>query len=142
MKSGPEFEATLAAQLIMLAPLAPHFASECWSRLASAPNKADAAPARLDWTRDVLEQKWPEVDLDYNLDFTVYVNGEETKVIKVPRRVLDVMAEDKATELGLSDEDVIKAISTNELRHAKFKSYPGCQADLFVSVKRPPKKKK
>lgn len=141
IKSGREFEATLAAQLIMLAPLAPHFASECWYRLASAQNKVDETSETIDWNKDVLEQKWPEVHEDYNLDFTIYVNGEEAKVLKVPRRSLDGMAEEKAMELAFADEDVIKAMNSNSLKHTRFRSYPGCQADLYVSVKRPPKKK-
>lgn len=125
----------------MLAPLAPHFASECWYRLASAPNKANDTSETIDWSKDVLEQKWPEVNMDYNLDFTIYVNGEETKVLKVPRRTLDGMSEEKALELALADDDVVKAINSNSLKHTRFKLYPGCQADFYVSVKRPPKKK-
>lgn len=142
IKSGRQFEATLAAQLIMLAPLAPHFASECWYRLASAAKKADETPFGIDWTKDVLEQKWPEVDLDYNLDFTIFVNGEEAKVMKVPRRSLDALKEKNALETAVEDEEVKKAMNGNGLKYAKFKSFPGCQADLYLSVKRPAKKKK
>lgn len=142
IRHGPEFEAALASQLIMLAPLAPHFASECWYRLASAADKADLSPRGIDWSLDVLEQQWPEVDMDYNLDFTVYVNGEESKVLKVCRRNLDVMTDEQAVAMALSDVDVGKAINSNEIRHTKFRPYPGCQADLYISVKRPQKKGK
>lgn len=142
LRSGRQFEATLAAQLIMLAPLAPHFASECWYRLASAPKKVDPCPFGIDWNKDVLDQKWPEVDMDYNLDFTIYVNGEESKVLKVPRRTLDKLEEEKALETALADPDVIKVIDSNSIKYARYKSFPGCQADLYLSVKRPPKKKK
>lgn len=141
MRSGREFEAALATQLIMLAPLAPHFASECWYRLASAPTKANTDRVGIDWTKDVLEQKWPEVDMDYNLDYTIYVNGEETKVVKVPRSTLDVLTEERALEVALTDQEVIKAMNSNMLKYTRFKSFPGCQADMYLSVKRPSKKK-
>lgn len=141
MKSGPQFEATLAAQLIMLAPLAPHFASECWYRLASAPKKADLSPIGIDWSKDVLEQKWPEVDMEYNLDFTIYVNGEETKVLKVARKLLDELGKEEALKEALVQEEVIKAMNSNALKYARFKSFPGCQADLYIAVTRPFKKK-
>lgn len=126
----------------MLAPLAPHFASECWYRLASAQKKVDPSPLGIDWSKDVLEQKWPEVDMEYSLDFTIYVNGEEAKVIKIPRRSLDEVVEEKAMETALADPDVVKAIDSNSIKYARFKSFPGCQADLYLSVKRPHKSKK
>lgn len=141
LKSGAQFEATLAAQLIMLAPLAPHFASECWYRLASAVNKVDSCPSGIDWTKDVLQQKWPEVDMDYNLDYTIYVNGEEAKVLKVPRRSLDDLQEAEAVATALADPEVVQAMNSNSMKFARFKSFPGCQADLYISVKRPSKKK-
>lgn len=141
LKSGAQFEATLAAQLIMLAPMAPHFASECWYRLASAANKADSCPLGIDWSKDVLQQKWPEVDMDYNLDYTIYVNGEEAKVLKMPRRALDDLQEAEAVATALADPDVVKAMNANSVKFARFKSFPGCQADLYISVKRPSKNK-
>ena len=100
------------------------------------------SPPGIDWTRDVLEQKWPEVSMDYKLDYTIYVNGEETKVLKVPRESLDELAEEKALAIALADDDVKTAMKGNEVKYARFKSFPGCQADLYISVKRPPKKVK
>lgn len=47
--------------------MAPHFASELWSGFISAPGKLNDS-GEIQWDRGVLEQKWPEIDRDYNMD--------------------------------------------------------------------------
>lgn len=136
VRGGKEFEAALATQLILLAPLAPHFASECWYRLSSCPNRPDDQRLLIDWNEDVLQQKWPEVDGDYNLDFTIYVNGEETKILKIPRLILDGLEQNEAIDRAMTDSTVAKAIGGRNVKFARFKSYHGCQADLYITVKR------
>lgn len=71
---GPEYERVLAAQIIMLAPLAPHFASELWAGFCSAPHRLAPADGELQWERDVLGQRWPKVDLDYCMKVNVKVS--------------------------------------------------------------------
>lgn len=79
--------------------------------------------------------------MDYNLDYTIYVNGEGAKVLKVPRRSLDDLQEAEAVATALADPEVVQAMNSNSMKFARFKSFPGCQADLYISVKRPSKKK-
>lgn len=67
-----QFERALACQIILLAPMAPHFASELWSGFVSAPNRLNNTQEIL-WDKTVLEQKWPEIDVDYNLDLICMV---------------------------------------------------------------------
>lgn len=74
---GREYERALAAQIIMLAPLAPHFASELWAGFCSTPRlleNKNITDTEIQWEKDVLQQNWPEVDMEYNLDLTVYVS--------------------------------------------------------------------
>jgi leucyl-tRNA synthetase len=66
-----EFERTLALQIIMLAPLAPHFASELWAGFCSAPHRISED---ILWDADVLEQRWPEVDPDYHVKVYLIVS--------------------------------------------------------------------
>lgn len=47
------------------APIAPLFASECWSKFVSVPNRIESNAKQLHWDKDVLEQSWPKVDADY-----------------------------------------------------------------------------
>lgn len=67
-RSG-EFELSLATLIIMLSPVAPHFCSELWSGLQAAPNRIHSNNHLLDWGKSVLEQRWPEVDQDFQLSF-------------------------------------------------------------------------
>jgi leucyl-tRNA synthetase len=60
-------------QIIMLAPFAPHLASELWANFCSAKNHLiDREEVSLD--KNVFEQKWPEIDMDYKLILNVYVS--------------------------------------------------------------------
>lgn len=68
-----QFERALACQIILLAPMAPHFASELWSGFVSAPNRLNNTQEIL-WDREVLEQNWPVIDRDYNLDVICQVS--------------------------------------------------------------------
>lgn len=56
----------------MLAPIAPHFASELWSGFLSAPNRLNNTN-EIKWDKSVLEQNWPDIDYDYNLDLVCQV---------------------------------------------------------------------
>ncbi|XP_021925518.1 probable leucine--tRNA ligase, mitochondrial isoform X2 [Zootermopsis nevadensis] len=62
-----QFERALACLIIVLAPMAPHFASELWSGFVSAPNRINTSTKEINWDRGVLEQTWPEIDLNYCL---------------------------------------------------------------------------
>lgn len=64
----------MASQLVMLAPMAPHFASELWAKFVSTPNRINEDSEDIKWTDDVLEQMWPNVDMEYNLDLIIKVN--------------------------------------------------------------------
>lgn len=69
---SPQFERALATQIIMLAPIAPFFAAELWSGFVSAPGRLNFAEEIL-WDKSVSEQKWPETDMNYNLDLVCEV---------------------------------------------------------------------
>lgn len=76
VKHSPEYETTLANFIIMLAPIAPHFASELWSKLLTVPNRCEPRTtdvSSLEWTKDVLEQAWPSAskNFQYWLDIRV-----------------------------------------------------------------------
>ena len=78
MKKSREYERALAAQIIMLAPFAPHFASELWSAFSTAKHHLiDKNEIELD--KDVMEQKWPEIDINYKMAVEVRVS---TKCLK------------------------------------------------------------
>lgn len=71
---GLQFERALACQIIVLAPMAPHFASELWSGFVSAPNRINSSTKEIKWDQGVLEQTWPEVDFNYCLELVCMVS--------------------------------------------------------------------
>ncbi|KAF5305842.1 hypothetical protein FQR65_LT07581 [Abscondita terminalis] len=105
-----QFERALGSLLIVLAPIAPHFASELWSCFSSAPNRLGSDFA---WDKNVFEQKWPEVDGGYNLDLVYQVNGTELGVVKISRTDLEKMSEEEVVEIACVQKEV------NEILRAK-----------------------
>lgn len=70
--TSSQFERALACQVIMLAPVAPCFASELWSGFVSAPHRLNNTE-EIAWDKDVLEQRWPKIDSNYNMDIVCQV---------------------------------------------------------------------
>lgn len=58
----------------MLAPVTPHFCSELWAGLQSAPHRLTESSNLIDWEKGVLEQTWPKVDENYELSFLCKVS--------------------------------------------------------------------
>lgn len=80
MKKSREYERALAVQIIMLAPFAPHFASELWSAFSAAKyHLINEDEIKLD--KDVLEQKWPEIDMNYKMKLSIKVNLKYLKYL-------------------------------------------------------------
>jgi len=57
----------------MLAPFAPHFASELWAIFCSAKYHL-IDNTEVDLNKTIFEQKWPDIDMDYNLVMNVFVS--------------------------------------------------------------------
>ena len=69
-----EYERALSTQIIMLAPLAPQFASELWAGFCSTPYHLADDDTNIQKDRDVLDQNWPEIDMDYKMNLDVLVS--------------------------------------------------------------------
>lgn len=57
----------------MFSPIAPLFASECWSKFRCVPNRIDTKE-NIKWSKDVLEQNWPTVDKNLEDIFVIKVS--------------------------------------------------------------------
>ncbi|XP_046634883.1 probable leucine--tRNA ligase, mitochondrial isoform X2 [Daphnia pulicaria] len=137
LKYSRQFERALGVQIVMLAPLAPHFASEMWSAFV---DNAAKLSDDFDWDKPVLEQNWPQVDMDYNLELNCVVNNQPACTIKIPRCELDMFNVSMALELLKQDELYIKYNGTQQILKTKFDHYPGLDATLHVITE--PRKKK
>ncbi|CAM9476056.1 unnamed protein product [Lampetra fluviatilis] len=86
-----EYEEALATLCLLLAPLAPHLASELWRGVGSVPHKQSGR--RFEWDRDVLQQPWPTASSQVAerepgiVNVTVRVNNVAVGSVPVPREV-------------------------------------------------------
>lgn len=66
-KYSKEYEKVLAATIIMLAPVTPHFAATLWFGFTSAPGRLNTDCHEINWNENVLKQKWPTIDGEYEV---------------------------------------------------------------------------
>lgn len=132
-----QFERALAAQIIMLAPMAPHFASELWSGFQSAPNRL-STNEDFNWNKSVLEQSWPEVDMNYCLDLLIQTNGIDNALIKMPRRDLEQIQYDSVVKLALEQSKVQKQLLKRDITEIKFNIYVGYQGIVNIITRDKP----
>ncbi|CAH0695173.1 unnamed protein product [Spodoptera exigua] len=132
-----EYEKALAVLIIMLAPVTPHFCSELWAGLQSAPHRLTESSNMIDWGKGVLEQTWPKVDENYELSFLCKVDGADRCELKLKSSDLLSLTHEKAVQMMLNQESVKKRLTT-EIHKTKFELYPHCRAILHIY----PKKKK
>ncbi|ALC43061.1 Aats-leu [Drosophila busckii] len=138
-RHGKQFERALAAQIIMLAPMAPHFASELWSKFVSVRGRLNNASEELQWSEDVLKQRWPDVDASYELDLSIKVNGFENCVIKVSGTQLDKLGHSDALDIAFNTNSVTAYLIDKKIRNTNFVLYPGIEAILNIYVDKLPK---
>uniref|UniRef100_A0A1Q3F4U7 leucine--tRNA ligase n=1 Tax=Culex tarsalis TaxID=7177 RepID=A0A1Q3F4U7_CULTA len=131
---GGQYERAIAAQIVMLAPMAPHFASELWQQFVALPGRINPDSEEIRWDRGVFEQSWPVVDEEYGLDLTVKVNGFECCVLKIPNRELNQLTHEQSRELALKQDDVLSYIGLRKVRSTDFVLYPGCDAILSITL--------
>ncbi|XP_050728136.1 probable leucine--tRNA ligase, mitochondrial isoform X2 [Eriocheir sinensis] len=120
-----EFERTLAAQIIMLSPLTPHFASELWAGFSSV-----AACPSIKKELPLTEQPWPEVDQDYPLPLRYSIPGEEPQQVKVPRRELDTLTPARALQLVSAEEGFQQHLQGRTVLETYLKILPGLRASV------------
>lgn len=79
IKHGAQYERALATLIRLMAPIAPHFASELWSLFLATPNRVNVGENTMiddiDWDGDVMQQRWPIVDDAYELDLIFKVSN-------------------------------------------------------------------
>lgn len=87
----------------------------------------------------MLEQRWPEVDMEYKLDLSCVVNNQECCSYKFPRREFDLLDEATSLKFLTENEIYVKYNSGLKILSTKFEHLPGVYATLSVITE--PKKK-
>lgn len=122
------YERALAAQIIMLAPLAPHLGSELWARFISAQNRVTASSPHINWDGDVFNQQWPKVDSGHEVELTVKANNVIFHSLKITCGDLNKMSEEQALFMALSNKEVNKYIQGKKVEGTSWiiqKDYEG-----------------
>ncbi|XP_053672399.1 leucine--tRNA ligase, mitochondrial [Anopheles nili] len=136
---GRQYERALAAQIIMLAPMAPHFAAELWEQLVTAPYRVDQGllgASDVRWDGGVFDQQWPAIDEEFPLDLTFKINGAECCILKIPAKRFNQLTHQESLDLALRQELIVKLIGKRPLRTSDFTLYPNCEAFLNVFLDR------
>ncbi|XP_050100834.1 probable leucine--tRNA ligase, mitochondrial [Anopheles aquasalis] len=134
-----QYELALAAQILMLAPMAPHFAAELWQQFLTVPNRATQdteSDTVIRWNGGVFDQRWPEIDQDFPLDLTFKINGAECCILKIPAKRFNVLTHQESLDIALKQEPILKLIGKRPLRTSEFTLYPSCEAFLAVELDR------
>uniref|UniRef100_A0A8U7M8X4 leucine--tRNA ligase n=1 Tax=Corvus moneduloides TaxID=1196302 RepID=A0A8U7M8X4_CORMO len=113
-----EFEDALASLCIMVAPMAPHIASEMWKGLAHMQNKLCI---HHHWDVDVLHQSWPKVDPEYLqpsdvVEMSVLINNKACGKVFVPQQAARNFEE--VHELVLQSELGVKHLQGRAIKKA------------------------
>uniref|UniRef100_A0A493SXD0 leucine--tRNA ligase n=1 Tax=Anas platyrhynchos platyrhynchos TaxID=8840 RepID=A0A493SXD0_ANAPP len=113
-----EYEDALATLCIMIAPMAPHIASEMWKGLAHMHNKLCT---HHNWGIDVLHQSWPKVDPEYLkpadvVEMAVLINNKACGKVFVPHQAARNFEE--VHELVLQSELGIKHLQGRTIKKA------------------------
>lgn len=88
--------------------------------------------------KSVLDQQWPQVDNEYNLDLVCVVNNQENCKIKIPRLQLDTLSETMALELLKQNPSFQKYYGEKKILKTTFDHHPGMDAtlDVFIEQKK------
>ncbi|XP_035779650.1 probable leucine--tRNA ligase, mitochondrial [Anopheles albimanus] len=134
-----QYELALAAQIVMLAPMAPHFAVELWQQFLTVPNRVTQDTendAVIRWNGGVFDQRWPEIDQDFPLDLTFKINGAECCILKIPAKRFNLLTHQESLDIALKQEPILKLIGKRPMRTSEFTLYPNCEAFLAVELDR------
>ncbi|KFM61036.1 putative leucine--tRNA ligase, mitochondrial, partial [Stegodyphus mimosarum] len=130
MAQSEAFKETFGTLLIMLAPLAPHFASELWTAFCSV--ALGGQKCSFDLNKPVLLQKWPEFDENCEMEIHIKLNGEECDSVILPRKELLSLSEEQAIDLALNRQKVLDVLNGAKVKHARYKKWPNYDSDVFI----------
>ena len=83
----------------------------------------------------MLEQRWPQVDMDYHLDLRCLVNNQECcEPIKMPRSKLDELDESSALKLLQESENYLKYYASCAILKTTFEHHHGLSSVIRLLV--------
>ncbi|XP_023939473.1 probable leucine--tRNA ligase, mitochondrial [Bicyclus anynana] len=138
--TSKEYEQSLAYLIIMLSTVTPHFCCELWAGMRSASNRICDTSSGIDWSQEVLQQRWPVVDENYPLSFQCKVDGADRCDLKIEAAKLKSLDLNEALQIVLGEKAVIERIKHGIIK-TKYELYPDCRAILHIYTNRQAKLK-
>lgn len=133
---GEQYERALSAQIIMLAPFAPHFASELWSRFITAPNRVNEKSEYIRWNEDVFGQEWPRIDAHHKVKMWVKINNSIVHEFKIPCGELNKLSGDDAVLLALKHEETVKGLKNRKIVNVDWMIHKDYEGILNLNIER------
>lgn len=115
--------------------MAPHFASELWSRFSLIPNRINQDETKIKWSKDVLEQEWPALDATYQNSLHIKTNGRLVNECKYTKEDLKKITKEKALDGALKLEPVLKLLENAKITGCDFFYREGFDASLNIHTK-------
>merc|ERR1712032_1359194 len=112
---APEYQRLVGDILILLAPIAPHLATELWECFRSAPKPLWEG---FKWNETVWQQEWPSLDLNTNLE-----------LMEVAKWYFDTLTEQQAFDLACCEPNVQEKVLPHNLKEQSLTKY-----EAFVAV--------
>ena len=116
--------------LILLAPLAPHLASELWESLRSVKRKHYTD---FDWNRGVFHQPWPQVDSTFNMELRILANSHKAGRIQIAKWYFDTLTQEQAFDLACHERKIQDNWLMHEVLDVKFRKIEGFEAELEIT---------
>ncbi|KAL6433606.1 hypothetical protein ACFW04_006591 [Cataglyphis niger] len=123
LRKSHEYERALAVQIIMLAPFAPHFASELWATFCSVKHH-------------LIDNNEVNIDMDYKLVLNVYINKKHFLKLKFPQYVLDKMTAEMALENVILHPSYKMISDDKNIVDINFESEKSCDASLYITMEK------
>lgn len=133
---GKNYERSLAAQIIMLSPMTPHFASELWTRFIEAPNRVNENADYIKWDKDVFSQSWPKVDPNHKVELSIKANNVLLETLQIECGELNKMTEEQALFLALNQEKIVKYLRKQKVLGTSWSISEDYEGILTVHVDR------
>lgn len=133
---GENYERALGTQIIMLATMAPHFASELWTRFATAKNRVADTSEVFNWNADVFSQTWPKVDEHHNVELTMKVNNVVVRFMKITCGELRRMSEEQALFIALNQPEMIKYLTGQKILRTSWLVYTDYEGIVTIHIDR------
>ncbi|KAF7987914.1 hypothetical protein HCN44_003777 [Aphidius gifuensis] len=126
-----DLERALATQIIMLAPIAPQFASELWAGFCSAPYHLANDDPFIQLDKDVLEQSWPALDMDYKMNVDIMISGNQIATLKIPRKILETLSADDVAKMATETPEFCDKIKNRTIDGFRYEKLPGFDGKIF-----------